>query len=134
MFAVQGGDFLVSRNMLVSSPVLTRTYGGAVSLRSETSIEKESGNIALEPSENVLLVDKVDVLIATSVNPYYDSLLKLADLEERIAAHPEWGVATGADAFDPADLLKVVLEACRNCGDGDGLQTWSPPFLTLPCP
>lgn len=35
---------------------------------------------------------------------YYDTLLKLAGLEESIAAHPEWGVATGADAFDPADL------------------------------
>jgi hypothetical protein len=37
---------------------------------------------------------------------YYDTLLDLADLEERIAAHPEWGVATGADAFDPADLRR----------------------------
>jgi len=35
---------------------------------------------------------------------YYDTLLDLADLEEEIAAHPEWGIATGADAFDPADL------------------------------
>ena len=37
---------------------------------------------------------------------YYDTLLDLADLEERINAHPEWGVATGADAFDPADLRR----------------------------
>jgi hypothetical protein len=35
---------------------------------------------------------------------YYDALLDLADMEEQIAAHPEWGVATGADAFGPADL------------------------------
>jgi hypothetical protein len=35
---------------------------------------------------------------------YYDALLDLADLEERIRAHPEWSVAIGADAFDPADL------------------------------
>ncbi len=35
---------------------------------------------------------------------YYDTLLDLADIEEQIAAHPEWGIATGADAFDPADL------------------------------
>ncbi len=35
---------------------------------------------------------------------YYDTLLDLAELEECIAAHPEWNVATGADAFDPADL------------------------------
>jgi len=35
---------------------------------------------------------------------YYDTLLKLADLEEQIAAHPEWNIAAGADAFAPADL------------------------------
>jgi len=35
---------------------------------------------------------------------YYDTLLELAALEEYIVAHPEWGIATGADAFDPADL------------------------------
>jgi hypothetical protein len=27
---------------------------------------------------------------------YYDTLLKLAQLEEQIAAHPEWSIATGA--------------------------------------
>jgi hypothetical protein len=37
---------------------------------------------------------------------YYDTLLDLADLEEQIAAHPQWTVASGADAFDPADLRK----------------------------
>ncbi len=35
---------------------------------------------------------------------YYDAVLDLANLEEQISAHPEWGVATGADAYDPADL------------------------------
>ena len=35
---------------------------------------------------------------------YYDALLDLAELEAAIVAHPEWGVATGADAFDPTDL------------------------------
>jgi hypothetical protein len=36
---------------------------------------------------------------------YYDTLLRLADLEENIAAHPEWNI-TAADAFDPADLRR----------------------------
>ena len=31
-------------------------------------------------------------------------MLGLADLEEQIVAHSEWNIATGADAFDPADL------------------------------
>ncbi|MBN1490444.1 MAG: hypothetical protein JXA69_11060 [Phycisphaerae bacterium] len=37
---------------------------------------------------------------------YYDTLLDLAELESQIATHPEWNVATGADAFDPADLRR----------------------------
>jgi hypothetical protein len=37
---------------------------------------------------------------------YYDALRDLAELEEQIAAHPQWCVAQGADAFDPADLRK----------------------------
>ncbi len=41
---------------------------------------------------------------------YYDTLLDLASLEEQIAAHPEWNVATGADAFDPADLRQHAGE------------------------
>lgn len=41
---------------------------------------------------------------------YCDALLDLAELEQQIAAHPEWGVATGADAFDPADLRRHAQE------------------------
>lgn len=41
---------------------------------------------------------------------YYDALLDLAELEEQIAAHPQWCVATGADAFDPADLRRHAEE------------------------
>jgi len=41
---------------------------------------------------------------------YYDALLDLAELEQQVAAHPEWCVATGADAFDPADLRRHARE------------------------
>ena len=41
---------------------------------------------------------------------YYDTLRDLAELEEQIAAHPSWCVATGADAFDPADLRRHAAE------------------------
>jgi hypothetical protein len=37
---------------------------------------------------------------------YYDALKDLAELEETIAAHPQWCIAQGADAFDPVDLRK----------------------------
>jgi hypothetical protein len=41
---------------------------------------------------------------------YYDALQDLAELEAAIAGHPEWGIATGADAFDPTDLRQHADE------------------------
>ena len=54
--------------------LIRRVYGGALSL---TAKPEEGGEIAspIEGQKEVLLVDQVDVLIGTSVNPYYDSLL-----------------------------------------------------------
>lgn len=40
----------------------------------------------------------------------YAALLRMADLEEQIAAHPEWGIAQGALAFEPADLRKLAAD------------------------
>jgi len=54
---------------------IRRTYGGAASLKPEIS---ESAEIIATPADqktDVRLVDQVDVIIGTSVNPYYDSLL-----------------------------------------------------------
>jgi hypothetical protein len=53
---------------------------------------------------------------------YYDTLLDLAALEDRIAAHPEWGVATGADAFDPEDLRRHA-QAVKDYGTK---RFWNP--------
>jgi hypothetical protein len=41
---------------------------------------------------------------------YYDALGNLAELEAEIAAHPQWDVPRGADAFDPADLRRHAQE------------------------
>jgi hypothetical protein len=41
---------------------------------------------------------------------YYDTLLKLAELEQEIAAHPQWNIAAGAGAMDPADLRRHARE------------------------
>jgi hypothetical protein len=42
---------------------------------------------------------------------YYDNaVIDLAELEEQITAHPEWNIAGGADAFDPADLRRHARE------------------------
>ncbi len=46
---------------------------------------------------------------------YYDTLLDLANLEEQITRHPQWCVATGAEAFDPADLRSHAQEV-KNFG------------------
>ncbi len=53
---------------------------------------------------------------------YYDALRKLAALEESIAAHPDWGIAIGADAFDPNDL-RTHAEAVRSYGSK---RFWNP--------
>ncbi len=41
---------------------------------------------------------------------YYDAVLNLAAIEEEILRHPQWCVATGAEAFDPADLRNHAQE------------------------
>ena len=46
---------------------------------------------------------------------YYDALKKLATLEEEITKHPQWGIPTGGDAFDPSDLRTHAQEV-KNYG------------------
>jgi len=41
---------------------------------------------------------------------YYDAVLDLAEIEEQVASHPQWCVAAGAEAFDPADLRHHAQE------------------------
>lgn len=52
-----------------------RTYGGAASYRASSAGGNEKSEGGFVQEAEVLLVDQVDVLIATSVNPYYDVLL-----------------------------------------------------------
>ena len=51
-----------------------RTYGGAVSLNNRSRVNGKT-DLSLDRRTEVLLVDQVDVLIGSSVNAYYDSLL-----------------------------------------------------------
>jgi DeoR/GlpR family transcriptional regulator of sugar metabolism len=60
---------------LSQKKLIQRTYGGAVSLHDGFQGITESEPATHTQSAEVLLVDQVDVLIATSVNPYYDNLL-----------------------------------------------------------
>lgn len=59
---------------LESEKRIQRTYGGATLLRPEMPANRLEMATA-EQKPEVFLMDQVDVLIATSVNPYYDSLL-----------------------------------------------------------
>jgi DeoR/GlpR family transcriptional regulator of sugar metabolism len=60
---------------LDSQKRIQRTYGGAASYRAVPAIENEKSADGLTQVAEVFLIDQVDVLIATSVNPYYDGLL-----------------------------------------------------------
>lgn len=53
---------------------------------------------------------------------YYDALADLAELEEQIAAHSEWGISAGADSFSPADLRQHA-QAVR---DYSTKRFWNP--------
>ena len=61
-------------DLLDAQKRIQRTYGGAASSRAASDDENKKASDGLAQAE-VLLVDQVDVLIATSVNPYYDGLL-----------------------------------------------------------
>jgi len=69
--AFQVSEMTIRRDLeqLDAQKRILRTYGGAASLRSEDERDE------MEQKPEVLLVDQVDVLVATMVNPYYDSLL-----------------------------------------------------------
>jgi len=54
---------------------LQRMYGGAVSLHLEATPNGESSPSTGDQSSEAMQLEQLDVLIATSVNPYYDSLL-----------------------------------------------------------
>jgi hypothetical protein len=51
---------------------------------------------------------------------YYDTLHDLTELEEAIAAHPEWNIAR-QDAFDPVDLRRQAQEV----KDHGGRRFWN---------
>ncbi len=76
MFSVSEMTIRRDLEQLEEQKRIQRTYGGAISARIEASPNGNNGSAspAVEKPD-VLLVDQVDVLVATSVNPYYDNLL-----------------------------------------------------------
>jgi DeoR/GlpR family transcriptional regulator of sugar metabolism len=98
---------------------IQRTYGGAVSLRAESTAAYEESNAADEERAEVLLVDQVDVLIATSVNPYLDGLL--------IERATKKGIPIIAESIEMPNQLTVV--AVDNYRAGFDLGSWVGNYL-----
>lgn len=46
----------------------------------------------------------------------YAALLRMADLEEQIAAHPEWQISEAGQGFDPADLRQLAADIKATAG------------------
>jgi DeoR/GlpR family transcriptional regulator of sugar metabolism len=92
-----------------------RTYGGAISLRAEPASVEENAALVVEQSEDVLLVDQVDVLIATSVDPYYDSLL--------IERASKKGIPIIAESIEMPNQRSIV--AVGNYQAGFDLGSWA---------
>jgi DeoR/GlpR family transcriptional regulator of sugar metabolism len=97
---------------------ILRTYGGAVSFHNDYPASDET---ALPPDQRaeVLLVDQVDVLIATSVNPYYDSLL--------IDRAAKKGISIIAESIEMPNQRTVV--AVDNYRAGFDLGCWAGKYL-----
>jgi DeoR/GlpR family transcriptional regulator of sugar metabolism len=98
---------------------IQRTYGGAVSLRNGTAELEEINPASQDQRAEVLLVDQVDVLIATSVNPYLDRLL--------IDRATKKGIPIIAESIEMSHERTVV--AVDNYCAGFDLGTWAGKYL-----
>ena len=98
---------------------LQRTYGGAISLRSNGLPEANDNHTDRDQRAEVLLVDQVDVLIATSVNPYLDNLL--------IERATKKGIPIIAESIEMPNQLTVV--AVDNYQAGFDLGCWVGNYL-----
>lgn len=97
---------------------IQRTYGGAISLRTENG-DIEVNDSAQEQNREGLLVDQVDVLIATSVNPYLDNLL--------IDRVTKKGIPIIAESIEMPNQKTVV--AVDNYQAGFDLGCWAGDYL-----
>jgi DeoR/GlpR family transcriptional regulator of sugar metabolism len=106
-------------DQLHKQKLVLRTYGGAVSLHNEPQPGDETGPITLDKSTQVLLVDQVDVLVATSVDPYYDSLL--------IDIAAKKGIPIIAESIEMPNQRSIV--AVDNYQAGFDLGDWTGNYL-----
>ena len=97
---------------------ILRTFGGAVPVRTE-SLPDDDVVPPHDQRAEVLLVDQVDVLIGTSVNPYYDNLLIDRAIKKDIAII--------AESIEMPNQRTVV--AVDNYQGAYDLGTWTGKYL-----
>ena len=95
-----------------------RTYGGAVSLNNRSRVNGKT-DLSLDRRTEVLLVDQVDVLIGSSVNAYYDSLL--------VDRAKKKGIPIIAESIDMPNQCTII--AVDNYQAGYDLGYWAGDYL-----
>ena len=95
-----------------------RTYGGAVSLNNRSQVNGKT-DLSLDKRTEVLLVDQVDVLIGSSVNAYYDSLL--------VDRAKKKGIPIIAESIDMPNQCTII--AVDNYQAGYDLGYWAGDYL-----
>ena len=97
---------------------IRRTYGGAVSLHNRSQV-REKTDVSLDKRTEVLLVDQVDVLIGSSVNAYFDSLL--------VDRAKKKGIPIIAESIEMPNQCTIV--AVDNYQAGYDLGCWAGDYL-----
>ena len=105
-------------DLLNAQKRIQRTYGGAVSLNNKTATDK-GADFQPEKNTEVLLVDQVDVLIGTSVNPYFDRLM--------VEKAKKKNIPFIAESIEMPNQLTIV--AVDNYQAGFDLGSWSGDYL-----
>ncbi len=97
---------------------IKRTYGGAVSV-SPKEEGRNPADLPLSQSEDMLLLEKMDVIIASSVDPYFDSLLVNRAMKK--------GIPIIAESIEIPNQRTIV--AVDNYQAGYDLGVWAQEYL-----
>ena len=97
---------------------IRRTYGGAVTLHNGSQVSEKT-DLSLDKRTEVLLVDQVDVLIGSSVNAYYDSLL--------VDRAKKKGIPIIAESIDMPNQCTIIT--VDNYQAGFDLGCWAGEYL-----
>ena len=103
---------------LDSQKRIQRTYGGAAS-NPDREIESKTANLPLAQSKDMLSLEKMDVIIASSVNPHFDNLLVNRALKK--------GIPIIAESIEIPSQRTIV--AVDNYQAGFDLGVWTRKYL-----